>query len=56
MGIEQFLENSARRAPDKTAVVCAGSRYTYQQLDEQANRLAHTLIDAGLQPGDRVGI
>ena len=31
-------------------------RCSYQQLDEQANRLARTLIDAGLQPGDRVGI
>ncbi len=56
MGVDQLLERSARHAPDKTAVVCAGARYSYQQLDEQANRLAHTLIDAGLLPGDRVAI
>ena len=56
MGVDQLLERSAQRTPDKTAVVCAGTRCSYQQLDEQANRLAHTLIDAGLQPGDRVAI
>jgi len=56
MGVDQLLERSARRAPDRTAVVCAGTRCSYQELDEQANRLAHALIDAGLQPGDRVAI
>ncbi len=56
MGVDQLLEQSAQRAPEKTAVVCAGTRCSYQELDEQANRLAHTLLDAGLHRGDRVAI
>lgn len=34
-----------------------GSRYTYQQIDERANRVATYLVDAlGIGKGDRVGL
>src|SRR5687768_9269529 len=56
MGLEQLLEESARRTPDKAAVVCGPARCSYRQLDEQANRLAHALIGAGVEAGDRVAI
>jgi acyl-CoA synthetase (AMP-forming)/AMP-acid ligase II len=56
MGVDQLLEQSAQRAPEKTTVVCAGTRCSYQELDQQANRLAHALMDAGLHRGDRVAI
>lgn len=54
MQVEQFLENSARQWPDKAALVCANERFTYRQIEEDANRLAHALIAAGVQRGDRV--
>jgi long-chain acyl-CoA synthetase len=56
MQVEEFLETSARRFPGKTALVCDGKRWTYQQLDERANSLAHAMIDAGVRRGDRVAI
>jgi len=56
MQVEQFLEDRAQRDPDKIAVVAGDRRCTYAQLDEQANRFAHALIEAGLQRWDRVGI
>src|SRR6266566_8176196 len=56
MQVEEFLEGSARRFPDKTALVCDGRRWTYRQLDERANALAHAMIDAGVRRGDRVAV
>src|SRR5438034_9678288 len=53
MQVEEFLEGSARRFHDKTALVCDGQRWTYRQLDERANALAHAMIDAGVRRGDR---
>jgi amino acid adenylation domain-containing protein len=54
--VEQFLEDSAKRLPDKVALVCGERRYTYAELDRTANRLARGLIGAGVRRGDRVAI
>lgn len=56
MRVDQLLEWSAERCPEKTAVVFGGKRYTYSQIEERANRIAHGLIGADLQLGDRVAI
>ncbi|MFY9616097.1 MAG: acyl-CoA synthetase [Candidatus Dormiibacterota bacterium] len=42
--------------PERTALVCRDQRLTYRDLEERANRLAHHLLDAGIAPGDHVGI
>ena len=46
----------AETTPDKPAVVMGGSGQviTYRELDDEANRLARVLREAGLQPGDHV--
>ncbi|HZC18432.1 MAG TPA: AMP-binding protein, partial [Rubrobacteraceae bacterium] len=49
-----FLKRSAYVFPDKTAVVHADRRYTYQQFEERINRLASRLKESDLQKGDRV--
>ncbi len=54
MQVEQFLENSVFRFPDKVALVCGSERLTYAEIDRRANRLAHALQDAGVRRGDRV--
>jgi long-chain acyl-CoA synthetase len=56
MQVEAFLEHSARRRPDKTALVCDGRRVSYATLDARANGLAHALLDAGVRRGDRVAV
>jgi len=54
--VQDFLENSASRLPDKIALICEGQRLTYSEIDQMANRLANALIDHGIQRGDRVAI
>ncbi|NAT15444.1 thioester reductase, partial [Pseudomonas syringae pv. actinidifoliorum] len=45
------------RAPRKAVAVRAGrSQLSYRQLNEQANCLAHHLIELGVRPDDRVAI
>jgi len=56
MQVEQFLETSARRFADKTALLCDGRRWSYRELDERANCLAHALIGAGVRRGDRIAV
>ena len=56
MQVESFLEQSAARSPEKTALVCNERKFTYRELEERANRLAWSLIAGGVQRGDRVAI
>ncbi|GMA14093.1 long-chain-fatty-acid--CoA ligase [Deinococcus metallilatus] len=48
------LHRSVRRQPHKLALTFGGREWTYAELDAAANRVAHALIEAGLQPGERV--
>ena len=56
MQLESFLEHSARRLPNKVALVFGEQRLTYAEIETRANRLAHALIAAGVERGDRVAI
>ncbi|GAB3742214.1 hypothetical protein GCM10027598_73760 [Amycolatopsis oliviviridis] len=42
--------------PDAEAVVCRDRSLTYAELDRRANRLANTLIEAGVKPQDPVAV
>ena len=48
------LDTSARRFPDKTAMVFFGRQTTYAQLQAQAERFAAYLARLGVRAGDRV--
>ena len=52
--LHDYLAASAKRLPDKVALVSQKHRYTYAELDRRANALAHTLVDRGVGRGDRV--
>lgn len=54
--VQNFLEDSARRYPNKLAVVCRDHRLTYAQLEDAANDWASRLQRAGVSRGDRVAI
>lgn len=54
MQVEEFLERSAERTPDKTALVCGESRWSYAEVEALSNQLARTMLAYGLQRWDRV--
>ena len=54
--IHHFLEESARLFPDKVALVHDDVRATYQQININANQLAHFLMNQGITKGDRVAL
>ncbi|WP_191499881.1 AMP-binding protein, partial [Mycobacterium simulans] len=45
-----------RRSPDAVALVFEGQSYSYREVDEASNRLAHLLIGHGVGAGDVVGL
>jgi len=54
--IHQSLEQNAALYSSKPAVLCKHTFVTYAELDSAANLIAHTLVEAGLPRGQRVGI
>lgn len=54
--IADLFELVAETIPDRPALVGGDHRLTYGELDERSNRLAHHLIDLGLEPGATVSI
>ncbi|SNR28918.1 acyl-CoA synthetase [Actinomadura mexicana] len=51
-----LFEGVADAIGDRLALVCGDRRLTYAELDEHANRLAHHLADAGVEPGQHVAV
>jgi len=54
--IHHFLENSAARYPDKTAVIHDAQRATYREINDRADNLARCLQANGIAPGDRIAL
>jgi len=54
MLVNHFLESTARRIPEKTALVVENARLSYGEIDAMANKLANALINIGVQQSDRV--
>lgn len=54
--LDLVLAESARRFPDKTALVVGATRLSYAALDQAANGLAQGLRDLGVKAGDRVAV
>ncbi|MGE2721092.1 amino acid adenylation domain-containing protein [Mycolicibacterium celeriflavum] len=44
------------RTPEAVALCCGGRSWTYRELDEAANRLAHLLVGRGAGPGQCVAL
>ncbi|MGD9364672.1 MAG: class I adenylate-forming enzyme family protein [Desulfobacteraceae bacterium] len=56
MLIHNFIEHSADRYPDKTAVVYDNHRISYSRLNDQTDNLAAHLKARGVGKGDRVAV
>ena len=54
--IHQLFEAQAARTPDALALVCADERLTFQEINAQANRIAHFLRAQGVGPNRPVAL
>ncbi|MUM17177.1 hypothetical protein BI330_12400 [Mycobacterium sp. CBMA 623] len=54
--IPELFAVQVDRAPDAVAIKCGRRSWTYRELDDQSNRLAHKLIDHGAGPGQCVAL
>ena len=54
--IHELFEAQARKTPDDVALVFENERLTYRELNEQANRVARYLREAGVENGDLVAL
>ena len=51
-----FLEDSAREVPERTAVICEETKLSYAELNAATSQVAHGLVQAGIQKGDKVAL
>lgn len=56
MNLNELLENSVRRLPQKTAFVEDSAEISYAALAQKIDAFAGTLKSLGLPPGSRVGL
>lgn len=50
----KLMQESAKKNPDKPAVIFFHKEITYRELDELSDRVAQSLIERGIKKGDRV--
>ena len=56
MVIGEILTVNATNFPGKVALIMEEEQYTYEQMNEGANRIAHGLIKRGVEEGMRIAI
>ena len=56
VSIPALFAEHVLRAPESVALRCGDRGWTYRELDEDSNRLAHLLIECGSGPGSSVAV
>src|ERR1043165_4307136 len=54
--VGDLLRRTARRYPDKLAIVDGERRLTFAEFDAAVNRCAHAVAERGLAKGDRLAL
>jgi amino acid adenylation domain-containing protein len=54
--VNQSIEQQADRTPEALSVIFRDQRFTYRELNERANQLAHFLLRQGAGAGKRIGV
>jgi mycobactin peptide synthetase MbtE len=54
--LPELVSRRAAQSPDAVAVGYEGRDYTYREIDEESNRVAHWLIEQGIGTEDRVAL
>lgn len=54
--LSDLLFKQAQTTPENAAIQFGDIRISYEEVQNQANRLSHYLIENGLEPGDFIGV
>lgn len=54
--VHSILDKTASKFPDNVAIDFFNNKYTYNFVNDEVNKLAVALVNAGLQKNDKVGI
>ncbi|PHV70431.1 non-ribosomal peptide synthetase [Sporanaerobium hydrogeniformans] len=54
--IHRLFEEQVNKAPKHTAVYFEGKEVSYEELNQNANKVAHYLLDLGITPGTKIGL
>ncbi|MBN1508846.1 MAG: AMP-binding protein [Sedimentisphaerales bacterium] len=54
--VHEWLRRSARRVPEKDAIICGSQRWSYRRLDACSDHFAEALVGLGMCRQDRVAI
>ncbi len=54
--IIQLFEKWAEHLPEALAIACKGKNYSYCEINRQANKIAHALINSGIKSEDKVAV
>jgi amino acid adenylation domain-containing protein len=54
--LQDFAARAAERTPDAAALVMEDERLSFAEVVDLSGRLAAQMVDAGVEPGDRVGL
>jgi non-ribosomal peptide synthetase component F len=54
--VHGLFEQQVARNPDAAAVSCGGQQFSYRELDERSNQIAHGLLESGLRRGESVAV
>ncbi|WP_197378797.1 acyl-CoA synthetase [Mycolicibacterium mengxianglii] len=56
LNLADLAEHAIDAVPDRVALISGDQQLTYAELEDKANRLAHYLIQQGVQKDDKVGL
>ena len=54
--VNELLENQANKTPEKVALITCGEKYTFKQINDEANRIANALIKRGIKKGSTISL
>ncbi|MEW6615638.1 MAG: long-chain fatty acid--CoA ligase [Thermodesulfobacteriota bacterium] len=56
MNVGDWIRKRAILSSGKTAVIFEEKEFSYRQVNERTNQLAHAMVDSGIKKGDRVAV
>jgi long-chain acyl-CoA synthetase len=56
LNLAVLLEDSARNVPDRIAVICGDTQFTYAEINARANQIANGLKKLGIGKDDKVAL